>query len=366
MTSRSTVVVVDDDADFQRFVARVLQEAGHAVVPVLDGREAHALIAGLQPGIVLVDGFLPGLPGPDLVRALRADARTQHLPILFVSAFARDFEADRGLADECHVDLVLHKPLQASRLLAHVERLLHREDAAASPALEVHLAGLRDEYVRSVPGKIEQLRAAAAAFRERDPEPLRRLSHRIRGIAGSYGFHEASELAGALQQLVEHAPESLDDAELARRIDGIEAALRPAPRASAGPLAEAGPGPITRVMVVEDDPEIRRLAELSLRLVGKWQVILAASGAEALQRIPQDRPDVILLDVMMPGMDGPATLGRLRELPGAADVPVFFITASVSSDEVARYLRLGVAGVISKPFDPISLPAEIRRIVGVK
>jgi len=122
------------------------------------------------------------------------------------------------------------------------------------------------------------------------------------------------------------------------------------------------PMPIARVLVVDDEPHIRRIGELALRSVGGLEVHLAASGAEAVELAAAERPDVILLDVMMPGMDGPTTLGTLRERPETARIPVIFMTAKVQKHEVERYLRLGAAGVIAKPFDPMRLPDDVRRI----
>jgi CheY-like chemotaxis protein len=114
--------------------------------------------------------------------------------------------------------------------------------------------------------------------------------------------------------------------------------------------------------MVDDEPHIRRVGELALRSVGGWEVRVAASGEEAVEMANAEQPDVILLDVMMPGMDGPMTLERLRENAETAGIPVIFMTAKVQRHEVDRYLRLGARGVISKPFDPMTLPDEIRRI----
>lgn len=120
---------------------------------------------------------------------------------------------------------------------------------------------------------------------------------------------------------------------------------------------------IDKVMLVDDEGDIRVIAKLSLEKVGGWQFVAAASGYEALEKLRVDRPDVILLDVMMPELDGPSTFAALRELPEAQDIPVIFLTAKVQRKEVQRYLELGALGVIPKPFDPMTLPQEIRRIV---
>jgi CheY-like chemotaxis protein len=120
---------------------------------------------------------------------------------------------------------------------------------------------------------------------------------------------------------------------------------------------------IAKVLLVDDEPNIRKIGELSLKKVGKWDVVLAASGSEGLELAARERPDLILLDVMMPGLDGPATLAELKSRPETADIPVIFMTAKVQKQEVERYLAAGAIGVIPKPFDPMSLPTQIREII---
>jgi two-component system, OmpR family, response regulator len=119
---------------------------------------------------------------------------------------------------------------------------------------------------------------------------------------------------------------------------------------------------IRKVLIVDDDPHIRRIGELSLQNVGKFEVILAKSGPEAVELAQSAKPDVILLDVMMPGVDGPTTFSRLRQNPETKDICVIFMTAKVQKQEVSTYLDLGAAGVIGKPFNPISLCEEVKKI----
>ena len=120
---------------------------------------------------------------------------------------------------------------------------------------------------------------------------------------------------------------------------------------------------ITKIMIVDDDEDICTVVELAARRVGGWDVVVAASGQEALAKARSERPDVILLDAMMPVLDGPATLVKLREEPSTATIPVIFLTAKVQRREVERYMALGAIGVIRKPFDAMTLPDEVRRIV---
>lgn len=120
---------------------------------------------------------------------------------------------------------------------------------------------------------------------------------------------------------------------------------------------------INRILLVDDDPNIRKLATMSLERVGHWKVIAVSSGQESLDVISQVKPDVVLLDVMMPGLDGRSTLARLKNSEDNAHVPVILMTAKVQLEEVEEYLNLGAVGVLIKPFDPMSLPKEIREML---
>ena len=118
-----------------------------------------------------------------------------------------------------------------------------------------------------------------------------------------------------------------------------------------------------KILFVDDDDDIRTIAHMSLTAVGGWEVTLAPSGRDALDALDLDTPDLIVLDVMMPGMDGIATLKQIRERSALANTAVIFMTAKVQKREVDRYLSLGAAGLIAKPFDPMTLPDDIKRIV---
>ena len=119
---------------------------------------------------------------------------------------------------------------------------------------------------------------------------------------------------------------------------------------------------LTRILYVEDQPDIRLVAKMALEAVGGFTVMACESGAEALRCAPEARADLLLLDVMMPGMDGPALLALLREMPAIAKTPVIFMTAKVQASEVALYKGLGALEVIAKPFDPMALSEQLRRI----
>ncbi|GLQ88318.1 response regulator [Dyella flagellata] len=119
---------------------------------------------------------------------------------------------------------------------------------------------------------------------------------------------------------------------------------------------------LERILYVEDEPDIRAVARLALEAVGGFNVCICDSGKAALDAVQAFSPDLILLDVMMPGMDGPSTLSALRQLPDLKETPIVFMTAKVQSAEVTRYRQQGAIDVIAKPFDPMTLSTTVRDI----
>jgi two-component system, OmpR family, response regulator len=117
-----------------------------------------------------------------------------------------------------------------------------------------------------------------------------------------------------------------------------------------------------RILYVEDEPDIRTIAEIALEVVGGFTVTSFAGGQDAVAGAARVRPDLLLLDMMMPGMDGLSTLQALRQLPETANTPVIFMTAKVQTAEINNYKAAGALDVIAKPFDPMALPGLIRSI----
>ena len=115
-----------------------------------------------------------------------------------------------------------------------------------------------------------------------------------------------------------------------------------------------------RILHVDDEPDIRDVVDMSLGLDPDFEVRACASGAEAIAAAAEWRPLLILLDVMMPGMDGPTTLTQLRKNPQTSSIPVIFMTARAQTREVEHFIALGAQGVISKPFDAMTLAAEVQ------
>jgi len=120
--------------------------------------------------------------------------------------------------------------------------------------------------------------------------------------------------------------------------------------------------PLKKILIVEDDLDIQTVARIALETVGGLTVETCGSGKEAIEVAPRFRPDLILLDVMMPEMDGPTTLQHLRADPTVGTTPVVFCTAKAMPAELEHYRNLGSAGVIAKPFDPMALADQVREI----
>jgi CheY-like chemotaxis protein len=117
-----------------------------------------------------------------------------------------------------------------------------------------------------------------------------------------------------------------------------------------------------KLLIVDDDPMILEVTQMSLEVAG-WTVVSAHNGHEALGKAATERPDAILMDVMMPGMDGPTTCLHLFDSPDTAHIPVILLTAKVQPSERRRWARLPVAGVLAKPFDPMRLADDVRTLL---
>ncbi|WP_058189156.1 response regulator [Terracidiphilus gabretensis] len=118
------------------------------------------------------------------------------------------------------------------------------------------------------------------------------------------------------------------------------------------------------ILIIDDEDDIRAVAALSLETVAGWEVATANSGAQGVERAESLQPEAILLDVMMPGMDGRATFAALQQNPRTAAIPVVLLTAKSQSSEREQLAALGVAGVLTKPFDPLTLPGAIAAVLG--
>ena len=120
------------------------------------------------------------------------------------------------------------------------------------------------------------------------------------------------------------------------------------------------------MLIVDDDEDIREIAQLSLEAVGGWQVFTAQSGSEALINAEYKQPDAIILDMMMPDMDGLSTLKKLRANPLTKNIPVIFLTAKDKLIDRDKLAQMGVKGIIPKPFDPMNLTEQVAQLLSLR
>jgi len=121
-------------------------------------------------------------------------------------------------------------------------------------------------------------------------------------------------------------------------------------------------GTLKRVLYAEDEADIQEIVRISLEEIGNYELKVCSSGEELIESYEQFSPDLILLDVMMPGMDGVSTFEKLKTMPEYTGTPVVFMTAKVQVNEVQQYKEIGALEVISKPFNPMSLPEQLEDI----
>ncbi|CAD5980073.1 Alkaline phosphatase synthesis transcriptional regulatory protein PhoP [Planktothrix tepida] len=118
------------------------------------------------------------------------------------------------------------------------------------------------------------------------------------------------------------------------------------------------------ILLIDDEDDIREIAQLSLEMLGGWVVLLANSGRQGIQQAQTHQPDAILLDVMMPELDGLATFQQLQANPVTQEIPVILLTAKVQSADQRKFKELGVSGLITKPFEPLALAEQVAKILG--
>lgn len=119
---------------------------------------------------------------------------------------------------------------------------------------------------------------------------------------------------------------------------------------------------LQRILYAEDEPLVQTIAKVALVKVGGFDLRICSSGTEALEQVKAFAPQLILLDVVMPGLDGPATLAHLRQDPVTAAIPVVFLTANSDPKEIAHYKTIGAVDVINKPYNPMTLAEQVRQV----
>lgn len=121
---------------------------------------------------------------------------------------------------------------------------------------------------------------------------------------------------------------------------------------------------VRRILIIDDEDDIREVAALSLEATAGWTIYTASSGRNGIDVALEQKPEAILMDVMMPEMDGPTTFKQMQQIPAIAGIPVVLLTAKVQGVDQRRFAGLGVAAVLFKPFDPLTLASQISEVLG--
>jgi response regulator RpfG family c-di-GMP phosphodiesterase/signal transduction histidine kinase len=379
------VLVVEDNEINQEIAVELLKDAGYDVDVAENGAVAVRMVGERSYGLVLMDVQMPVMDGLAATAEIRRMPGLAGLPILALTAGALKSDRERCLAAGMNGHIA--KPIDPQVLRAEVARWVNPGPTAvvqAQPtaALPVTITGLDTvSGLKRVLGKeafyLDLLRrfaagqeTAPAQIRDRletgDLDGAERLAHTTKGLLGNIGagplYRWATDLEGAIRQ--RRAPETLDalvdglEVRMAELIRQLNHALPPGTgQPPAAPVLEAGVAGKETILVVDDSPD--NLALMAGLLQDRYWVQLAGSGEEAVRVAASEPPDLILLDIHMPGIDGYEVLARLKASPPAREVPVIFLTASSDVEDERKGLELGAVDFIAKPVSPAVLLSRV-------
>ena len=382
--SGSRVLVVEDNRTNQAIMRGMLGMLGCEVAIAADGREGLTAFQREPWDLVLMDCAMPGMDGYEASAAIRTteagtDSRT---PIIAMTANVQQSDIDKCLA--AGMDDHLAKPLTIEQLSAKVHRWLPHfgkspiasNDQAPMPKSEPldyavfgklreilgsSIAEAIHPFLEDMPTYLEEMEHAMAAGQA---DQLRRAAHAIKGAAGNLG---ASPLAALAKEIEDHAEDNLAMAAtdlLARaRAEYVlvhEALLAELDGESGRQRQTGDKGAL--VLIVDDDRSTRTALRFAMQRNG-YAVEEATDGTSALALVARMTPDVILMDAMMPQMDGFTACAKLQELPDCRDIPVLMITALDDNQSIQRAFAVGASDYIAKPLNLAVVNQRVKRVV---
>ena len=383
-SSQFRILVVEDNRTNQVIVRSMLEMLGLTVELANDGHAALHAHAADTWDLILMDCRMPGMDGNDATRAIRAreQATGRHTPIIAMSAETAQDDINRSMA--AGMDDHLAKPLTLDALAAKLRRWLDipltikqldpddadelSPDNAVDPVvierLRDALGGAIDRaiepFLEDMPKILDMLGTAIPAS---DTAGIRSGAHQIKGAAGNLGAYALAQQAELLEQHAKDSPTTmalyLD--RLRKEFQLVATALRaflPEGQSSAPTATESG----ARVLVVDDDRSTRSALRYALELNG-FMVHEAESGTSAIDLLSRCKPDLVLLDAVMPGTDGFATCTQLKELPGGVDIPVLMITSLDDRQSIERAFAAGASDYITKPLHLNVVVQRVRRTI---
>ncbi len=367
------IALLEDDPPQASLIAHWLAEAGMACVQFHTGAAFRQGIASQSVDLILIDWILPDDDGVEVLTWLRNTLGSQ-VPVMFTTTRAEESALVHAL--DHGADDYLIKPLRRSEMIARIHALLRRGDKAKASSVVtlgsiVIDSGRHTATVNGVPVDLTDRELELALYLLRNHGRLltrRELLENVwntnpQVVTRTVDTH-ISRLRIKLGLTAENGFELTTVYHKGYRLEYQPIA---APSANATDVARpAGVEAIRgkslhHLLCAEDNPDLRLILEAALGF-GGLKAIICESGVEALAQLADHTPDLILLDVMMPGLDGPETLQALRKLPQTQNTPVIFVTARAQPSEIQDYLALGAIAVIPKPFDPAMLANRIKEI----
>lgn len=328
------ILLVDDDVDILAVIGETIRDR-FEVIQAVDGLDAlHHLETG-EPDLAVIDYEMPLMDGFELCRVIRKHERFRAMPVIFLSGHAAKSEITKGY--KSGANLYLTKPIDPLRILKNIEFTIEHENVE----------------VRDKKYTIEQLRD----LREQDGEdatpPLSRLSP-----SESRRPSATAEPQRAQADPVQVTPELVSDEEL--ELQFVEPDYEDSQSSRAESKAPSGP---VRIMVVENEDDARELLAAILAQA-QYEVITAIDGLAAVERIVKYQPDLVLVDLMMPRMNGFQFLKSLRQNKAYRNLPIVVVTAKASRRDREYVMKLGATAFIAKPYEAEELVADIAEIVG--
>jgi len=384
------ILVVEDNRTNQTIIRGMLSVLGCQTEIADDGAEGLAAFRRTSWNLVLMDCAMPGMDGYEATAAIRSleDSRTGRTPIVAMTANVQPSDVEKCLASG--MDDHLAKPLTLDHLADKLKRWIPEFTAATPPAESARgveetaqerstspldpafMAKLREAlgsalgeaiqpFLEDMPVYLEDMEQAAATG---SGDQLRRAAHAIKGAAGNLG---AGPLANVAKEIEERAEDGRfdDAAELLSRARAEyalvhQALLEELDSEPTQPTPSAGRG--TLVLVVDDDRSTRSALRYALQRNG-FAVEEAANGAKALAMVDRVSPDVILMDAMMPELDGFAACAKLQEMPHGKEIPVLMITALDDNQSIQRAFAAGASDYIPKPINLAVVNQRVKRVV---
>jgi DNA-binding response OmpR family regulator len=342
-----SVLVADDDLVTQKILRITLECAGYEVTAVCDGEETLRVLEGWVPDVVILDVMMPKLDGFSVLRRIRDDPRTARIPVVLLTGRSSPDDLWRGWQEG--VDYYLTKPFDSEELLRFMDRTVARgaPQEAPHPAPPYPAIEPVAEPVEPVAGPADPAEPASGPV---EPEPVVWSLEPAGRVEPAQPAEQAEPVAGFADPL-------------ARPVEPVAGPVEPEGAAEDSPAPAAIPVTATAmVLVADDDPSIHKVLRLNLELEG-YTVASAFNGEEALERLAEARPDLVVLDVMMPALDGLEVLRRIRANAATADLPVILLTARSAEEDMWEGWQLGVDYYLTKPFDIEELLRTMERLI---